>query len=245
MEDLTAPSFLASSPESDPGLEEGFFGQHMSAAELDAEFLSRLEPSRFANIAELQTTTWYGYRFMHPGLRVFLFTHFYQKAYRKCAKMLGRRWISPPFMKANPFADSTKAQISGLVMATFTADAHGIPYEFWCDHMMEFALRGEIKHPLQPPQMYNTRYINYVLDKWKERNEAGIYIARAPQYNVENYVGHPWQDDYQDYLLEIIASKGNKAFWLSRLMHTVPQIHPDKATARFGADVVADAIRYV
>lgn len=237
--------FLSSSLAFDAGIDEGFFGQHMSATELDAEFLSRLPPSHFIGLSDFQQTAWWGYRFLHPAYRVFLFIHFYQKAYRKCAKMIGRRFIAPSFCKANPLADATKSQITGLVKATFTADAHGIPYDFWCDTMMDYALRGTIRSPPQPVQMYVTSGVKYVLDKWAERNEAGIYLAKAPEFRMENYVGHPVQDAYQNYLLDNVATKGNKAFWLSRLIYTVEQVTIENATKRFGAEVVEDAKRFI
>ena len=242
--DLTS-DFLDLSWEADTGLEEGFFGQHMSATELDAEFIARLEPSRFADISSLQDGAWFGYRFLPPGLRVYLFTHFYQKAYRKTLRLMGRRYSEVAFMKANPLLDATKAQITGLVTATLTADAHGIPYEFYLEHMMDFHLRGTLKAPPQPSKMYHPRGLLHVLNKWDERNAAGIYLARAPQYLTANYEGHPWQDAYQDYLLELVARKGNKAFWLSRLIYAVNHVSIHKATIRFGSETVADALRFV
>lgn len=239
-----SPPSLISSPEFD--LEaDGFFGQHMSATELDAEFLSRLEPSRFAGVSELQSSTWWGYRFMHPGYRIFLFVHHYKNAFTRCAKVLGKSRNRPSFFKGNPFADIEPRQLTGLVTATYTADAHGIPYDFWCETMMEYALRGTISSPPLPYHMYNSRSIVNTLGLWAERNEAGIYLARNPEYRVENYVGHPTQDAYQGYLLNNVATKGNKAFWLSRLIYAAEQVTIENATKRFGAEVVEDAKRFI
>jgi hypothetical protein len=109
---------------------------------------------------------------------------------------------------------------------------------------MEQSLRQELARPLQPTQMYHERMISHVLDKWKERNEAGIYLARAPQVLAVNYVGHPWQDAYYRYLAENVAGKGNRAFWLGRLIHSTGQLQEDWAIAKFGREIVEDTRSY-
>lgn len=211
---------------------------------MDAEFLSRLEPNRFKDLADLNETTWFGYRFVHPAIRVFYFIHCYSDAYRRTTRLLGHKFRLPAFTRPNPFFEATKAQITGLVTATLTADAHGIPYEIWCDTMMERAIRLGFDRPLLPVQLYQTKFIDGVLDAWKDRNERGIYTAKAPQFRIENYVSHPVQNAYQDYLCENAKGKGNQAFWCSRLMYGVEQLTEEWALAHFGADIVKEAATY-
>jgi hypothetical protein len=237
----TAPDLLASFPGNDLGLEEHFFGQHLSPVQLDAEFLTRIDGPRLKDLAAFNGMAWYGYRWAHPGLRVYLFAHYYQKAYRRTAKMIGRRHAKPAFMNSDPFVNARKADVTGFVTAALTADAHAIPYDVWCDWMMEQSLRHELVRPLAPTQMYHERMVSHVLDKWKERNETGIYLARAPQLRAENYEAHPWQDAYNDWLCERIMGKGNRAFWLGRVMHSNGQLPRQYAIQRFGEEIVADA----
>lgn len=240
----TAPDLLACYPGNDIGLAETFYGQTLSPVELDAEFLTRIDGPRLKDLAAFNEMAWYGYRWMHPGLRVFLFAHFYQKAYRRTAKLLGKRHAMPKFMRSNPLEGARKAEATGLVTATLNADAHGVPYDLWCDAMMEHSLRQELLRPLQPTQMYHDRMISHVLDKWKERNEVGIYLARAPQLLAVNYAGHPWQDAYHDWLCDQIAGKGNRPFWLGRVMNSNGQLPRDHAIKRFGAEIVQDSDGY-
>lgn len=238
---LTDESLSSLTPELEG---ETYFGLHMSEAELDAEFLTRMEAKRLRDLAAFNEMAWFGYRFMHPGRRVFLFTHHYKKAYLKTAKLLGKKFSRPPFMRANPFETTKKADITGLITATFTADSFGIPYDIWCESIMERSLRSEIARPLQPVHMYGDRVVGQAVDAWKDRNERGIYLARAEQYLARNYAGHPWQDAYQDWLCDRVVDKGNRAFWLGRLIYTVGHLRPEAAEARFDAEVVAEAVRY-
>lgn len=234
---------LTLSPENDFGV-DGFFGQHMSLRELDAEFLSRVEPNKFKDVSALTECCWYGYRFVHPGLRVFYFSHLYGKAYMRTTRLLGKRFRAPGFTRANPFQEATKAQITGLITATLTADAHGIPYDIWLDAMMERSIRDGLDKPLLPIQLYQDRYISGVLDAWADRNVSGLYLAKAPQYRVENYAGHHWQNAYQKYLCDLVAAKGNRAFWCSRLMYEARQLTEENALAYFGREIVKDAEAY-
>lgn len=228
----------------DLGLDEPFFGLHMSQEELDAELLLRFDAKVLKDLSTLNETTWFGYRFAHPATRLYLFIHYYRKAFVRTAKMIGRRHLRPAFLDENPLHECPKQQVTGFVTAMATADIHGIPYEFYIDEIMERIMRNDITAPPFPHQMYQNWLVEHVCDRWRDRNEYGIYLAKAPQFELTHYVGHSWQIDYQTWLMDKVYGKGNRAFWLARLMYDIKHLTEALATERFGPETVENA-RYL
>lgn len=169
-----------------------------------------------------------------------LFLHYYGKAYAKSARWLGRQFANPPWTKPNPLVEVTKSHFTALVTATFTADMHGIPYEFYVDKAIELHTRYGTKPPV-PGQLYITGTVEKIIEAWNERNVSGIYTAKAPQLHVSAYERHPVQDAYMNFLCHAVTSKGNKAFYLARLMFDIGHLTEAHATAAFGSAVVARA----
>lgn len=211
----------------------------MSASDLDGEFLSRLEAARLKDFAALNQTAWFGYRFAHPGHRLMYFIHCYRESYAKTQRLIGKRWVKPVWMKDNPLLHLEKGHFTSLLRACVEADLHGIPYEFYCQKMQEQYLRGTVSGPLSTNQMYGKSFVEGVLAAWVERNEAGIYTAKCEQLHVDNYEGHPIQHAYMGYLCEAVRNKGNKPFYLARLMFDIGHLTPEFATEAFGADAVS------
>lgn len=221
-----------------------YYGQHLSAKALDAEIFSRLEPSKLKGISELNTTCWYGYRFASLGHRLMFFTHCYRESYAKTTRLIGKRFLRPAWMKNTFMVDMQKGHFTSLFQAMATADALGIPYEFYCEMLQERHLRGRADRPLAPNQMYGSGVLEYACDKWEERNGAGIYTAKTPLLHVDAYIGHPIQDAYMGYLCDHVQTKGNKAFYLARLIYNIGHLTPEFATARFGEATVDRADNY-
>ena len=238
---MTVTKTLGSSPLSsldrnDFGVD--YFGQHINEKALDAEILSRLEPSKLKDIAALNFTCWHGYRFASIGHRLMFFIHCYRESYDKTARLLGKRYLKPAWMKANFLTEMSKANFTSLFQAMATADTFGIPYDFYCEKLQEKHVRGIAKAPLAPNQMYGQGALEFAAEKWDERNEAGIYTAKTPLLLAEHYVGHPIQDGYMSYLCDHVRTKGNKAFYLARLMFDIKQLTPEFAVAQFGEVLV-------
>lgn len=215
-----------------------YYGNHLTATDLDGEILSRIEPSRLKGFAAFNETTWYGYRFASPGHRLMYFIHCYRETYAKTTRLMGKRFMRPAWMKSDFLVHMSKANFSCLLQAMATADEFGIPYEFYCEQLQDLHLRGRATAPLAPNQSYGQRGIEYALAKWNERNEAGIYTAKCDLLLAENYAGHPIQDAYMDYLCEAVRNKGNKAFYVSRLMFDIGHLTREHAIAAFGERTV-------
>jgi hypothetical protein len=239
----TSPDFLFSSPEADFGTGL-YFGAHMTATDLDAEILSRLEPSRLKDFSALNQTAWFGYRFASPGHRLMYFLHCYRDSYTRTKKMLGKRFLSPAWLKDNPLLHMEKTAFTSLVRAMAEADMHGIPYEFYCDSLQAQHLRGIAHAPLSPNQMYGKRFVISAIDLWVERNISGIYTAKCAQLKASSYESHPIQEAYMDFLCEAVRSKGNKSFYLARLMFDIGHLTEERAVAEFGVDAFTRAFDF-
>lgn len=233
---------LSSIDRNDVGVD--YNGLILSAKALDAEILSRLEPSKLKDISELNKTCWHGYRFMSVGHRLMFFIHCYRESYGATTRLIGKRFLKPNWMKANFLTHLQKGQFTSLFQAMATADGFGIPYDLYCEALQERHLRGRAERPLAPNQLYGMGVLEYAVKKWEERNEAGIYTAKTPLLMAEAYIGHPIQNDYMDYLCDHVQTKGNKAFYLARLMFDVKQLTPEFAASRFGPELVDRADNY-
>lgn len=166
------------------------------------------------------------------------FIHCYRESYGKTARLIGKRFMRPAWMKNDFLVHISKANFSSFLQAMATADEFGIPYEFYCEQLQDLHLRGRANAPLTPNQMYGQRGIEYAAAKWIERNEAGIYVAQHELLRAENYAGHPIQDAYMDYLCEAVRNKGNKAFYVSRLMFDIGHLTREHAISTFGERIV-------
>ena len=201
-----------------------------------------MEPSKFKDFATLNQTCWFGYRFAHPGHRLMYFLHCYRENFGRTMRRINKRWIKVAWMKEGALLHISKMHFSALLRAMAEADLHGIPYEFFCAEMQEQWLRSSVNWPLAPNQMYGKTYVMGVLAKWKERNEAGIYTAKCEQLRAVNYAGHPIQDAYMDYLCDAVENKGNRPFYLSRLLKDVQHLTPEHVEKRFGTDMLNRAL---
>lgn len=242
----TSPLFPVSSPDlllsphDTIGLGE-FYGSAFSPQALDAEFLSRVDPAKLKGLSDLTETAWYGYRFAHPGHRILLFLHQYRVAYERQKRYMGKRYMRPEWMQDAPLSAMRPSVLTSIITATLTADIHGVPYEFYIGVMMDLHLRETVAAPLKPAHLYLKSRVITVMDKWKERNESGIYTAASPLLHASRYEGHRFQDAYMDYLCEAVRNKGNKPFYLARLMFDVGHLTPEHAATAFGIDAVARA----
>jgi hypothetical protein len=52
--------------------------------------------------------------------------------------------------------------------------------------------------------------LRYINEKWFEHNCYVFQTANLDFYEVKNYCGHPYQDDYQNYLHSMINITGKR-----------------------------------
>ena len=117
------------------------------------------------------------------------------------------------------------------------ADDNGIPYDFYCKHALEFGDRaGWAKLPT-PTQLYSVNMIFAIKEAWKERLGSGVLVTtQNPAYHVDNYEAHPWQNQYQKWLMDQAMRRPNPKYALVKCVVNEPQIIESYVRVRLGAD---------
>jgi hypothetical protein len=92
-----------------------------------------------------------------------------------------------------------------------------------------------------PNQWYNENRLVAVIDAWEKILRIGVPLAKHPIYLAENYQSHPWQDAYQDWLMDNIGSRASVARGIANVMLFTPQLLEAKAITRFGEEEVERA----
>lgn len=195
-----------------------------------------------ANQAFLTSKAWFDYRFMHPMLRVYYFTHCYQNARIWFSKQLGNKWfgkrVSGNLLEAMP-----KQYVTAMFTACMLADSYGIPYEFWCQKAMELSIRRGATKPLAPNLMYQLSYIEHIVREFEQRNVAGVYLAKSEAYLYENHTNNIYAGEYQDYLWANVEKKGNVPFFVAQLHRDVRHLSREYAVNKIGEDDFSYALR--
>lgn len=222
---------------------KGFYGSTMAPETLDAFLARSVKVPDWGVISELYDSKWFGYRFMTPGQTLYMFADRYRRAYTGVIGRSTRRHIKySTLTAANLITRVNKGQVTGLWKAMCFADAFGIPYDFYCSTVMEMADREGWDSLPQPSQIYHTRFIWQIKQKWEERLKSGTLIrTEAPQYFLSNYEGNAWQDEYMKWLLDQALERPNPKFALAKIMFEEPQVKPSFAANFIDLERITDA----
>jgi len=67
-------------------------------------------------------------------------------------------------------------------------------------------------------------------------------IPKDPNYLLENYVEHPWQNDFQDWLMGYINHRPRPEIPLAHYLSVEPMLDLDRAREWFGEPRVRAAL---
>lgn len=166
----------------------------------------------------LFATKWWDYRFVHPGHALFYMADVYAKKCAEWAPRFGvsaRRPIGPyhPLWKLRKGKKGVerhlrpKAQRTALWRLMCVADAHGIPYPKYVAAGMQNCMeRGWDRLPT-PMELYSTTVVAAVVKSFEEERASMLHIPADPRFHAEGYQGHEWQDQFQKWIVDLIASR--------------------------------------
>lgn len=211
-----------------------FYGYALDRAECEMKAIQYVDKKNYAFVeAGLFNTKWFDYRFMHPTLATYLFTHYYLEAYRSqiAARMdVGRAQFAQPIKNLRgEIFKADKREYTALWKARQAADELGIPYDFYCYTLMRETGESLWTRIPRPQQMYSPNLKVKVTERWVEESEARIILAKDIYYQAPAYCGAEYQDDYREYLSSLINSRLHPQHLLCSMME---RGHIDAAFAK-------------
>lgn len=221
----------------------------------------------------LFASKWWDYRFVHPGHCFYLFADHYRQACEKWRIKFGvaswrhlRSSDDPIFkpervikggstkltMIMKPGKDARPKRLltdqpyrTSLWRSMCFADSYGIPYDRWIDWAFQFAFDTQWKHMPQPANLTGVRTVEFILARWAEDTAELMVIPTDPRFLVDNYIAHPVQDEFQDWLLKLIGARSLPEAALANYLSNEPMICLDRARSVLGDDVTDRAIQRI
>lgn len=216
-----------------------FYGLGLPLETLDYNLLKFWRYKADVDLAQLTNNCWFDYRFMHPMLRVYYFADILKKNIVKYNMAVANFfWAKKVDSIASLFLRENKSTITAIFTACWVADSFGIPYDFYLENALEKIL--STRQVFRINLFYTESVVNYILDKWAERNISGIYLAKSSSYIKYNHFDNPYADDYQAYLCTNSNNKENRRFYLKTLIYQVEHLGEKYAIKKYGKEYIAD-----
>ncbi|MET4200746.1 hypothetical protein [Bradyrhizobium sp. LA6.12] len=187
----------------------------------------------------LMTTKWFGYRFMHPMDATNLFAEQYLQAYRrKWARNFATNEAAEKLAFHRGNWRSSKTEFTACWKARQFVDRLGLPYDFFCEHALEFFLRRGYQKPPRPNQLYCERnappLAEYIAEVWTAHNEAYFMVSNLPQYHLSNFSAHLNQYAHQDWVVRVVRERHMKPALIARVCQELKLLPLDRAYFEFG-----------
>lgn len=195
-----------------------FHGFEKEPEELEAEYIAAIKKGLRGRESALFAKKWFDYRFLNPVTATWLFAHEYTQAYRQYFVRVrlsakDAEWRLP-VAKLDAIFHTRHA--TGFVTARQWADEMGVPYDFYLSRIMYYTqVREWERHPM-PAQLYAEDMLEYVWEKWTERQAEFTRRAIHPAFKAGRYQpGNPHQEAYYDYLCNAISKKPHSKYMLA------------------------------
>lgn len=236
-----------------------YYLDDMSDRQLDGLLAFALNKSDLETARSLFSSKWWDYRFVHPGRCYMLFAHLYGEAVEQWRTMFGVNvyaklksvghpiWRTEYEKRGNVESRAKpvlrpQAFRTGIWRAMCFADAHGIPYDRFIQLCFEFAFENQWQHLPLPTALYGTWMISAVLERWEEEKRNLIRLPKDPRFMASGYTGHPYQDEFQEWLLNLIAARPNPNLPLVQYLARERYLLLSKAVEKFGKERVKEAV---
>lgn len=195
----------------------------------------REEPSLFA-------TKWFDYRHLHPVSATYMFAARYAEAVREIYAQTKDRDEAETAYTFSPDDVFLSRELIGFWIARQAFDRIGVRYEFGLRYVMtRFSTRGWRMFP-RPNQLYSEELILDVRDAWAAECKNSLQIAKHERFSVANYIAHPDQISYQEWLLQQTQTREHAHRPLSRLL-AENLVTPDVIKLVFGEALLNQAIK--
>lgn len=207
--------------------------------------------------AELARTKHWDYRFMHPAQATQVYAHAYSQALKRAVSRRTDLWKGRMMkgLKAEVIYELDSRFITGFWKGRQMADRIGCPYEFYCEHAMQFADKARMHFLPSAQQMYCRTVperlqglpslVEYVVERWVARTAHSTFYATHEAYLTDNFVGGQDQIEYLNFLFDRIKRSNKPEGVLSCLLES-NQITPQQVLGAFprtGKDLLARAAR--
>lgn len=224
----------------------------------DAVLAYSIKKSDIEDARSLFATKWWDYRFEHPGKCFYEFAYLYGQAAERWRTMFGvnpyvkmRHSQNPIFLiekddlgKAKVY-ETPQTYRTGLWRSMCSADALGVPYDRWVEWAFAHAFASQWARFPHPVSFSSDRIVTHEAERWELEKRDLLATPKDPRYLIENYEGHPWQDEFQDWLLGYIAARPAPHIPLAYYLSEEPLILLDRATKRLGEHTVSQAIQRI
>jgi hypothetical protein len=178
--------------------------------EIALHFLSKKNRNKddLSNEQARYGSKWFDYRGIHFGAATAWFMQCFKSEYRKAViKYSDHTAGHRTGLGAQRLFELQPGTITGLWRARQAADDMGVPYPCYCRGAIESAvLNGNWRLP-RPEQLYSPEAKAAVADLWFQERLSRVYVARDPFYSAQNYVGHPNQEAYYEWMVEMFRQR--------------------------------------
>jgi hypothetical protein len=221
-----------------------YFGSDLTTQDCERIFLQSNLPISLAKTeAGMMRVKWFDYREIHYVKATYLFASLYRRAYQS---MTGKVIDSDraPFVrgfKGDDLFELNPRETKGFWKARYTADRLCIPYDFFIEYAMNWAIDRLWKRFPRPTQLYSKPLLEDMIVAWGERCAASIPLPIDSRFYLQNYAGHDDQDAFQAWLCASISKRANPEFALATHMHINPMISEEAAARYLDADTITRA----
>lgn len=195
---------------------------------------------------ELYLTKWFDYRFISPMEATQRFADVYIKIYQDIWRQeFDRDAAASKKALASGGLFHSHREFALLWGARQEADVLGTPYELHIRHAMDIKLRLGWKKPPRPNQLCGIKKAEKMVPalqkRWDERMEI-MRFTELPVYRAENFVAFHAQLDHQAYILDRLATHGNRKLAAGSASIAKRLVGIEQIADRWGVDFAARAV---
>lgn len=205
-------------------------GSEWTNVECDALALRFIPIKLLAEEAELNSTKFWDYRFMHPTQATQLYAQYYSAALKRAVSRRTDLWmgLNMKGLKKACIFELDARSITGFWKGRQMADRIGCPYDFYCEHAMQFADKARMTFLPSSSQMYTRTVpehlkglpslVEYVVERWVARTSHSTFYATHEAYLADNFQEGPEQIDYLNFLFTKIKGSSMPEGVLATIM---------------------------
>ena len=194
----------------------------------------------------LMQTKWFDYRQLTPVQATYLFAHYYRDAFKRFFRMhvnhASAEYVKP--LKDEDLFKNKQVTVSGLWRARQHADAMGVPYEEYLADAFERAMKTQRERLPLTTQLYTDNVLEFVQERWEQRQRAKLYVAESDLYRNDNYLGLTAQDAHHEWLFAQAEKRPNRIEILNDLIYRREKLPEEKMIARYEPDQVKQIQEY-
>jgi len=221
---------------------ESYFGESLTNAECELIFLNSNIPVSAAKTENrLYGMKWFDYRELHFIKATYLFADEYAKAYQAMTKKVvdfERAPFVTGFKGEDIFVESSR-NYKGFYKARFSADMLGMPYDFYVNYAMNWAINRLWKRFPRPVQLYSRPLLEDMVEAWQDSCRAQIPMPTNERFYDQQDC--ETKDAFQIWLCGMIKARSNPEMALGNFLFQNPMISSRIAVENFDKGLITRA----